>query len=176
MGTEQQHKPELAGAPGPTLPIVPSVPEAIADAVPAGALAGAAAICRGVCRMLAELGYATLTEVTLATGRRVDVMALDRRGEILVVEIKSSVADFRADRKWQDYLEFCDRFAFAVGPAFPRELVPPEVGLMVADAYDAHILRASPTTLLSAARRKHLMLRFAHVASARLQRRDDPEL
>ncbi len=81
-------------------------------------------------------------------------MALDRRGEILVIEIKSSVADFRADRKWQDYLEFCDRFAFAVGRAFPRELLPPEVGLMVADAYDAHVLRGSPTTKLPAARRK----------------------
>src|SRR4051812_49841300 len=99
-------------------------------------LAGAAAICRGVCRTLAEAGYATLTEVTLATGRRVDVMAIDRRGEILVVEIKSSVADFRADRKWQDYLEFCDRFAFAVAPDFPQALLPAEVGLMVADAYE----------------------------------------
>ena len=137
-------------------------------------LAGAAAICRGVCRRLAEQGYATLTEVTLATGRRVDVMALDRRGEILVVEIKSSVADFRADHKWQDYLEFCDRFAFAVGPDFPRELLPEDVGLLIADAYDAHELRAPVTTALPAARRKHLLLRFAHVASARLQRRDDP--
>jgi hypothetical protein len=139
-------------------------------------LAGAAAICRGVCRMLAELGYATLTEVTLATGRRVDVMALGRRGEILVVEIKSSVADFRADHKWQDYLEFCDRFAFAVGPAFPQALVPEEVGLMVADAYGALTLRESPAAPLSAARRKHLLLRFAHVAGARLLRRDDPPL
>jgi hypothetical protein len=137
---------------------------------------GAAAICRGVCRRLAELGYATLTEVTLATGRRVDVMALDRRGEILVVEIKASAADFRADRKWQDYLEFCDRFAFAVGPGFPQALLPAEVGLMVADAYDAHVLRESAPTKLSAARRKHLTLRFAHVAGARLARRDDPPL
>jgi hypothetical protein len=139
-------------------------------------LAGAAAICRGVCRMLGELGYATLTEVTLATGRRVDVMALDRRGEILVVEVKSSVADFRADRKWQDYLEFCDRFAFAVGPGFPRELLPDAVGLFVADAYGAHRLRDGPVAPLAAARRKHLLLRFAHVAGARLARRDDPPL
>jgi hypothetical protein len=137
------------------------------EAPPADALAGAAAICRGVCRTLAEAGYATLTEVTLATGRRVDV---------LVVEIKSSVADFRSDRKWQDYLEFCDRFAFAVGPDFPQALLPDGVGLMVADAYDAHVLRDGPPSPLPAARRKHLMLRFAHVASARLQRRDDPPL
>lgn len=154
---------------------VPSDPAVVA-ALEAEALAGAAAICRGVCRRLAEQGYATLTEVTLATGRRVDVMALDRRGEILVVEIKSSVADFRADHKWQDYLEFCDRFAFAVGPEFPRERLPEDVGILIADAYDAHELRAPFTTLLPAARRKHLLLRFAHVASARLQRRDDPPL
>src|SRR5258708_24119220 len=126
---------------------------------------GAAAICRGVCRMLAELGYATLTEVTLATGRRVDVMALGRRGEILVVEIKSSVADFRADHKWQDYLEFCDRFAFAVGPEFPQALLPEAVGLMVAAPYDAQVLRDGPPSPLPAAPRTHLMLRFAHVAS-----------
>ena len=157
----------------PAFPL--STPEP-ADAAAVESLAGAAAICRGVCRRLAELGYATLTEVSLATGRRVDIMALDRRGEILVIEIKSSVADFRADHKWQDYLEFCDRFAFAVGPEFPRALLPEEVGLLVADAYDAHELRAAPLTPLPAARRKHLMLRFAHVASARLQRRDDPPL
>jgi hypothetical protein len=82
-------------------------------------LPAAAAICRGVCRHLAESGYGTLSEVVLATGRRVDVMAIDRRGEILVVEIKSSLADFRADQKWEEYLPFCDAFAFAVGPDFP---------------------------------------------------------
>jgi hypothetical protein len=146
------------------------------EALPADLPTGAAAICRGVCRALAEAGYATLTEVTLATGRRVDVMAVDRRGEILVVEIKSSVADFRSDRKWQDYLEFCDRFAFAVGPDFPQALLPEAVGLLVADAYEAHVLRDGPSSPLPAARRKHLMLRFAHVASARLLRRDDPPL
>jgi hypothetical protein len=146
------------------------------DGAAEAALAGAAAICRGVCRVLVELGYAPLTEVTLATGRRVDVMALGPRGEILVVEIKSSVADFRADRKWQDYLEFCDQFAFAVGPEFPQALLPAEVGLMIADAYQATVLRESPATKLPAARRKHLMLRFAQVASARLARRDDPPI
>jgi len=161
--------------------LAPPLPAALpgpspADAAVAEPSAGAAAICRGVCRRLTELGYATLTEVTLATGRRVDIMALDRHGEILVIEIKSSVADFRADRKWQDYLEFCDRFAFAVGPEFPRDLLPDEVGLLVADAYDAHELRAGPATKLPATRRKHLLLRFAHVAGARLLRREDPPL
>jgi hypothetical protein len=151
-------------------------PIGFADPAEAAPEAGAAAICRGVCRMLCELGYATLTEVTLATGRRVDVMALGPRAEILVVEIKSSVADFRADHKWQDYLEFCDQFAFAVGPDFPHQRLPAEVGLLIADAYHATVVRAGPPTKLPAARRKHLMLRFAQVASARLARRDDPPI
>ena len=136
----------------------------------------AAAICRGACRVLTELGYGTLTEVVLATGRRVDIMAVDRRGAILVVEVKSSVADYRADRKWQDYLPFCDRFAFAVAPEFPREMLPENTGLLVADAYFAEILRDGPPQQLPAARRKHLLLRFGLVAAVRLNRLDDPAL
>lgn len=126
--------------------------------------------------MLAEAGQSTLTEVTLATGRRVDIMGLDRRGEILVVEVKSSVADFRADRKWTSYLDFCDRFAFAVGPDFPLEILPDEPGLIVADAYGAEWLRPPPVTALAAARRKALTIRFGMVAAARLNRREDPPL
>jgi hypothetical protein len=138
--------------------------------------AGALAIARGTRRMLTELGQGSLTEVTLATGRRVDIMAIDRRGEILVIEIKSSVADFRADRKWRDYLGFCDRFAFAVGPEFPQALIPEEAGLIVADSYEAVIIRPPSGTALPAARRKALLLRFALVASARLQQLNDPPL
>ena len=133
-------------------------------------------IARGVRRLLRERGYASVTELPLLDGRRADVVALAPDGALLIVEIKSSIADFRADRKWQDYLEFCDRFAFAVGPEFPRDLLPDEVGLLVADAYDAHELRAGPATKLPATRRKHLLLRFAHVAGARLLRREDPPL
>jgi hypothetical protein len=114
--------------------------------------------------------------VTLASGRRVDIMALDRAGAILVVEIKSSPADFRADRKWQDYLAFCDAFAFAVAPDFPHALLPATPGLIVADAYGATELRPAPRTPLAAARRKALTIRFGLVAAARLQRRDDPAL
>ena len=139
-------------------------------------LAPAAAIARGVCRYLNEAGYGTLAEVTLASGRRVDIMALDRAGAILVVEIKSSPADFRADRKWQDYLAFCDAFAFAVAPDFPHALLPATPGLIVADAYGATELRPAPRTPLAAARRKALTIRFGLVAAARLQRRDDPAL
>jgi hypothetical protein len=139
-------------------------------------LAPAAAIARGVCRYLNEAGYGTLAEVTLASGRRVDIMAIDRGGEILVIEIKSSVADFRTDRKWQDYLAYCDAFAFAVAPDFPQSLLPVAPGLIVADAYGATELRPAPRTPLAAARRKALTIRFGLVAAARLQRRDDPPL
>ena len=137
-------------------------------------LAPAAAIARGVCRYLAEAGYGTLAEVTLASGRRVDIMAIDRAGEILVVEIKSGLADFRADRKWEAYLAYCDAFAFAVAPDFPQHVLPEAPGLIVADAYGARELRAAPRRPLAAARRKALTIRFGLVAAARLQRREDP--
>ena len=139
-------------------------------------LVGAAAIARGMCRYLAEAGYGTLTEMTLATGRRVDIMALDRAGEILVIEIKSSLADFRADQKWREYLPYCDTFAFAVAADFPKQVLPEQPGLFVADAYGATALRAPPRAPLAAARRKALTIRFGLVAAARLQRREDPPL
>ena len=139
-------------------------------------LVPAAAIARGVCRYLAEAGYGTLAEVTLASGRRVDIMAIDRAGQILVIEIKSSLADFRADQKWEEYLAYCDAFAFAVGPDFPHAVLPSAPGLIVADSYGASELRAAPRRPLAAARRKALTIRFGLVAAARLQRREDPPL
>jgi len=119
--------------------------------------ATAAALQRGVSRLLVDKGYSPLTELTLKTGRRVDVAALSDKGEILVVEIKSSVADFRSDRKWQDYLAFCDRFYFAVSAVFPIEILPQTTGLIIADQYGGEILRDSAVTPLSAARRKTVM-------------------
>jgi hypothetical protein len=134
----------------------------------------AAALCRGVCRSLAERGYAALTEFPLANGRRADVMALGRGGDLVIVEVKSSVADFRADRKWPDYWEFCDRLYFAVAADFPRGLVPPECGLLVADPFGAALLRDPPARRLPAARRKAVTLRFALAAATRLRRMIDP--
>jgi hypothetical protein len=136
----------------------------------------AAHLCRGVCRALAQRGYATLTEFALNTGRRVDVIAMDGRGETVIVEIKSSPADFRADRKWTEYLEFCDLFYFAVAPDFPRELLPAECGLMVADEYGAEILRPAVPTAMHASRRRAQTLRIALTASFRLQRLIDPQI
>jgi hypothetical protein len=131
-------------------------------------------ICRGVCRSLAELGHASLTEFPLANGRRADVIALGRGGELVIVEVKSSVADFRADRKWREYWEFCDQLYFAVAGDFPRELIPEECGLIVADGFGAATLREATTRPLAAARRKAVTLRFARAAADRLRRLLDP--
>ncbi len=134
----------------------------------------ARAVARGVCRLLSELGQASLTEFTLRTGRRVDVIALAGDGVITVVEIKSSLADFRADQKWPEYLEFCDRFYFAVPQDFPQEVLPADHGLMVADAYGAAILRPSVELTLAGARRRSMTLRFAQTAAGRLHGLTDP--
>ena len=129
---------------------------------------------RGVARGLRDLGFACVEEMTLATGLRVDILALGPKGELWVVECKSCTQDFRADRKWQGYLEFCDRFFWAVDAAFPADLLPPDTGLILADAYDAEILRMAPETPLAGARRKALTQAFARHAALRLQALRDP--
>ena len=133
-------------------------------------------LARGVCRALAQHGWASLTEVTLANGRRADVMALQSSGEIIIVEVKSSIEDFRSDRKWGEYREFCDALYFAVPDSFPTELIPPECGLIAADHFAAEILRPAPIIRLAPARRKAMTLRFAQLAAQRLLRLVDPGL
>jgi hypothetical protein len=137
-------------------------------------LSTALLLSRGVGRMLTQQGFAALTEVALANGRRADLVALGRGGEIVIVEIKSSVADFRSDEKWPEYREFCDRFYFAVGADFPRALIPGDCGLIVADPFGAAILRDTPPLLLPAARRRAMTLRFALLGAERLRRLTDP--
>ena len=134
----------------------------------------AAALARGVSRTLRAHGGATLTEFTLRTGRRVDVIGVDDEGRITIVEIKTSVADFRSDGKWPEYLDFCDYFYFAVPEDFPRELLPGECGLMVADAYEALILVPSEARPVNGSRRRALILRFARAAAQRLNSYTDP--
>ncbi|MEH3147900.1 MAG: MmcB family DNA repair protein [Methylobacterium frigidaeris] len=129
---------------------------------------------RGVRRLLAELGHATIPEFTLANGRRADVIALGGCGRLTIVEIKSSVADFRADRKWPDYRDYCDRFYFAVPPEMPAGILPEDTGLIVADAFGAEILREPDAHPLAPARRKAVTLRFAHVAAGLLHALADP--
>lgn len=124
---------------------------------------------RGVCRLFGGLGFGTLTEFKLTNGRRVDVMAIDRNGEFVIVEVKSSVADYRADRKWHEYLAYCERFYFAVPPGFPLDLLPEDCGLIVADAYDAAVRRESGMRRLNANRKRQQLIRFALVASERLR-------
>ena len=129
---------------------------------------------RGVCRLLRQAGFATLTEITLATGRRADVMALGAAGAIWIVEIKSSLADFRCDAKWPDYRDYCDRLFFAIPQSMDREVIPAETGLIVADSWGADILRHPEETPLHASRRKALTLAFARAAALRLHGLHDP--
>ncbi len=129
---------------------------------------------RGVRRLLADLGCCTLPEFPLVNGRRADVIALCPAGRLTIVEIKSSVADFRADRKWPDYRDFCDRFFFAIPEHVPESLIPEDCGLIVADAYGAAILREPTEHALTGARRKAVTLRFAHSAARLLHALADP--
>ena len=136
---------------------------------------GAPFLARGACRALELLGYVSLVEFPLANGRRADILALGKTGDLVIVEIKSSVADFRADRKWIAYRDFSDRLYFAVPRDFPRALIPDECGLMVADSYGAAVLRGGATTKLPAGRRRALTMRFARNSATRLRRYLDPD-
>lgn len=147
---------------------------ALSGAPPAETLA-ASLLARGVCRALEQLGYASLLEFPLANGRRADILALGRNGELAIVEVKSSVADFRADRKWAEYRDFADRFYFAVPKLFPVALIPEECGLIVADAFAASLIRDGGITMLAPGRRRAVTLRFALTAATRLRRHIDPQ-
>lgn len=135
----------------------------------------ASEICRGVARLLKSHGFAAVCEVTLANGRRADVVGLSVHGDIWIVEIKSSIEDFRADHKWPEYREFCDRLLFAVSPEFPNEILPADTGLIIADRYGGELLRPAPEHKLTGPRRKAMTLRVARVAALRLQGVIDPE-
>jgi hypothetical protein len=152
------------------MPIVPAAAE------PDTPLAPGQRIARGVCRHLAASGFACVEELVPAPGLRVDVMALGPKGEIWVVECKSGLADFRADRKWEGYLPWCDRFLWAVPPDFPLEILPAETGLILADGFDAELIRAGPERRLAPARRKAVLQGFARHAARRLQALRDPGL
>src|ERR1051326_3511604 len=111
-------------------------------------------LARGICRALDALGYASLLEFPLASGRRADILALGRTGDLIIIEIKTTVADFRSDRKWSSYKDFADKFYFAVPKGFPALLIPEECGLMVADPFGAAVLRDGIATPLAPARRR----------------------
>ena len=127
-------------------------------------------VTRGAARLLADMGYAPLLEVCLPNGRRADVMALGRKGDIIIVEVKSGVDDYRVDRKWPEYAPFCDAFYFAVAPEFPEGVLPEEPGLIVADGFGGAVIRAAPPAPLAPARRKALTVAFARLAAMRTLR------
>lgn len=133
-------------------------------------------LARGVSRHLRSHDFVSVEELTPTTGLRVDVMGLGPKGEIWVIECKSSRADFQSDTKWQGYLEWCDRFFWAVDTDFPTDLLPQNCGLIIADGYDGEIIRMGPETKLAAARRKALIQKFARHAAVRAQAARDPGL
>ncbi len=131
-------------------------------------------IARGVRRLLRARGFSTITELPLLDGRRADLVALNSEGALLIVEIKSSVADFRADHKWRDYAAHCDRLYFAISAQIPVEIMPEDAGLIVADPYGAEILREATPRAIAPATRRAVLLRFAQAAADRLHRLADP--
>lgn len=133
-------------------------------------------LARGVSRHLRGHGFVSVEEFVPERGKRVDVMALGPKGELWVIECKSSRADFQSDSKWEGYLEWCDRYFWAVDTEFPTDLLPVETGLIIADAYDAEIIRMAPEDKLAPARRKKMIQKFAMDAASRLHRYRDPKL
>jgi hypothetical protein len=133
-------------------------------------------VARGTRRLLRNLKFSTLTELPLASGRRADIVALALDATIVIVEVKSSIADFRADRKWPDYRAHCDKLYFAVPPQMPAEIMPQDAGLIVADGFGAEILREAPEHRLAPATRRSMLMRFAHAAALRLHGLADPEI
>jgi hypothetical protein len=134
----------------------------------------ALSIARGTARLLLSFGFACVSELALPSGRRADLVALAGDGEIWIVEVKSSVADFRADQKWMDYRFHCDRLFFATSLEVPCEIFPPDTGLIVADSFGASVVCEAPEHRLPAPTRKAMMLRFARAAALRLQALADP--
>ena len=132
-------------------------------------------IARGARRLLRAMGFSTVTELPLSDGRRADIVALGGDGTIWIVEIKSCVADFRADRKWREYDAHCDRLYFAISDATPAQIMPEEAGLILADRFGAAVLCDPEPRPLSAATRRAMLLRFASSAADRFHRLADPE-
>ncbi len=133
-------------------------------------------VCRGAGRLLRALSFAVVNELSLANGRRADIVGLSAAGDIWIVEVKSCLEDLRVDGKWPEYRDFSDALFFAVAPGFPVELLPTDTGLILADRYGAEIVRQAPEMRLAAARRKAMTLRFARAAAFSLQALADPGL
>ena len=146
----------------------------LAEPVDGRQSAAALAIVRGVRRLLRARGFATVTELPLGSGRRADVVGVNGDGALLIVEIKSSISDFRADQKWREYAAHCDRLYFGVAADMPLDIMPQEAGLIVADSYGGEVLREPPLRAIAPAARRAVLLRFAIAAADRLHRLADP--
>ena len=125
-------------------------------------------IARGVMRHFSQMGLPSLREYSPVRGLRVDVIVLAPSDEIWIVECKSSKIDFKSDKKWQNYLEWCDRYFWAVDSDFPKDILPFDTGLIIADSYDAKILREAPLNKLSVNRRKKIVRSMESTACNRL--------
>ena len=133
-------------------------------------------IARGVMRHFSQIGLSSLSEFSPARGLRVDIITLGMANEIWIVECKSCQSDFKSDKKWQNYLDWCDRYFWAVDANFPIDILPPDTGVIIADAYDASILREAPLNKLSAARQKKIIKSIAKSACNRLLTHTDPKI
>jgi len=131
-------------------------------------------ITRGVCRLFTDMGYAPVMELPLSNNRRVDVAGLSKHGTWMIAEVKASERDFLSDTKWNEYLPFCDTFYFAVAGGFPMNILPEDVGIIVADGFHGAILRKAQPTKMNATRRRTQLLRFANLAARRLHHQIDP--
>lgn len=130
-------------------------------------------ITRGARRLIAALGYSSVCELSLPNGRRADVVGVSHSGEIIILEVKSCLADYLADNKWSEYQSYCDRFFFALAPDGPCERIPDDIGLIVADGYSGEVIREAPVTTLNGARRRAILLAFARHAADRLHMLQD---
>ncbi len=137
---------------------------------------GANDITRGICRHMRNLNYSVLVEFKLQSKRRVDIIGLNKAGRFMIIEIKSSVADFQSDKKWCEYRPFADEFYFGVANGFPIEFLPSDCGIFLADAYNAYVSRKAPLSLMNGKRRKNQQIRFAKTAADRLYRKIDEGL
>jgi hypothetical protein len=154
--------------------LAPEISPDVADTLPQGRPDITIAVRQGATRCLVHAGYSPIWEFSLANNRRADICGLSQKGELVIVEVKSGIHDFKADNKWHEYAPFCDLFYFAVAPDFPMEMIPCEEGrapgLIVADAFGAEIIRGAPRFDLAPARRKAVTLSFARHAAMRALR------
>ena len=123
---------------------------------------------RGIQRLMMAQRIALLPEIPLASGRRADLMCLGEKGDISIIEIKTSIEDFRSDHKWPEYRAHCDRLSFATHPDVPLDIFPEDCGLILSDGYGAEILREAPEHKLASATRRAVTLRFARLSADRL--------